>query len=255
MNYIQCLMRLAILLIAMAAGPTAFAASLKFCFVAWPPYTKVIGADPTGISIDIAKQAASLAGFEPSFQELPWKRCLAEADAGQYDAVIDTSRRDDGTQFLYPEHYSSTWTDGFWVNDKSPLTQYTSLEQFHGRSFGLVNGYSYPEEIKSNPHFSVDYSNNDEAALRKLAINRVDVVVTDIVSGIEILKNIGEKRVRYLKPVYAKEPLYFAFYRKNSIQRTLFDQELGKMLKDGSVDKVYLKHLNVTFAELQAGNQ
>lgn len=241
----------AVALLAMAGA--AKADTLKFCFVDWAPYTGTKSDQAVGISISVGRAAAATAGFESTFDSLPWKRCLVSVDDGAHDVVIDTSVRDDGTKFVYPKNFSSLWTDAFWVRADATWKDYANLDQFRGAVFGLVTGYNYPNELRHNPRFDVDESQNDLSNMRKLKLSRVDVVVADVINGIEMLKaNPDLAGIRYLTPAFTVKPLYFAFTAKRAEAMAKYDAGMAAILADGKVDSIYQEHTGKKFSVLKS---
>lgn len=70
----------------------------------WFPFSYAEASEAKGIHIDIARKALLDLGFQPSFTPLPWKRCLKEAETGQFDAIVSASYKAERAKSLkYPE--------------------------------------------------------------------------------------------------------------------------------------------------------
>ncbi|KAA3625938.1 MAG: hypothetical protein DWQ08_08660, partial [Proteobacteria bacterium] len=98
-------------------GDVLAQATLNFCFNAWPPYTYVEDGKAQGVSVEIAREAATRAGFAATFVELPWIRCLeAVRKDDRVDAVLDAARRPD---FIQGSTSTSVYTNTFWVREEA----------------------------------------------------------------------------------------------------------------------------------------
>ena len=88
------------LLLAAFSSPAARAEDsvVTFCFNDWPPYSQMVDGKPSGISVEILREAATRSGLRPPFVALPWNRCLQNVRGGMIDAVIDAGPREEFLQ-------------------------------------------------------------------------------------------------------------------------------------------------------------
>ena len=56
-----------------------------------------------------------------------------------------------------------------------------------GKKIGLVRGYSYPSSVVDNKNLYIDYSGDATISMKKLILNRIDVVLDDIEVGKEAI--------------------------------------------------------------------
>jgi len=139
--------------------------AIRFCFNDWPPYSYVRDGKDQGISVDILREAARRAGLEPSFTELPWKRCLALVEAGEFDAVMDAAQRD---EFLQGDVSPTIYTNTLWVRADDPATS-IDVDNLGGRSIGLISGYKYGEILDAcfnKPNVHKEYSKDDPTNIK-----------------------------------------------------------------------------------------
>ena len=219
--------------------------TVDFCFNAWPPYAALADGVAVGMSVDIIREAARRAGLEVRFHELPWKRCLHQVKVGELDAVIDAAAR---SEYLHGPTSFSAYTNTFWVREDDPATGF-ELDAFRGKTVGLVNGYSYPDELLVDPPFEIDYSVDDDMNLRKLVGGRVDAVVADMVGTLH-QKSERSLPVRPLKPFHSVDPLYPSFNAGRVELHRRIDVALDEMQRDGFIDRAYRQVLGATYSEL-----
>jgi polar amino acid transport system substrate-binding protein len=215
-------------------------AVVVFCYSSWPPYAHVRDGAMDGLSVRVLKEAALRAGLRAEFHDRPWKRCLNEVRHGRMDAVIDAAARDG---FLYGPTSFSTYTNTFWVRQDSTLQEFT-LDAFQGKLVGMVDGYAYPDALSKNPPFSVDFSVDEQTMLRKLATERVDAVVADLVSTTRNA-SMNKLAVRPLLPSHSVDRLYPSFHKNRRELHARIDAALRQMLDDGFIDAVYQELLGI----------
>jgi polar amino acid transport system substrate-binding protein len=232
------------------ASTAAWAAQkeVRLCFNDWPPYVFAKGETATGISIDVLREAARRVDLKITFQELPWKRCLAMVREGKLDGVLDAMHR---PEFLQGPASYSVYSNTFWVHDDSNL-QKLDFGALRGKTIGLVSGYEYPDSLVEDlkrAEVVVDYAVDDATNIRKLAFNRIDAIVADFASTVLFVKE-NNLKLRALSPTHSADKLYPSFNGGRLDIQQLIDRALGQMIADGFVDQVYRDHLGVGMDEL-----
>ncbi|WP_315979775.1 transporter substrate-binding domain-containing protein [Aliamphritea spongicola] len=78
------------------------------------PYTRMIDGQPGGITVDIMKAAAERAGFDISFRNLPWQRCIVMVQRGEYDFALDAVER---PGLIHGDHPNALYVQAFWLRE------------------------------------------------------------------------------------------------------------------------------------------
>lgn len=224
------------------------AADIKFCFEYWRPFSYLDDTGtPAGIQIDITSEALARAGFTASFEQLPYLRCMAQVEAGQYDAMLLTS---DEKTLVGSTEYSVLWQIGVIVHDAYPEAVFESLDDFSGRIIGVVDGYEYPEAIEAFEGWEREFAIDAETNVRKVAGQRIDLTIDDV-PWARWYANDNGLTVKVLDPLVAGYPQYAMWNERRDTLRALHDDALAAVLADGTVDRIYLDALGVTFQSQQ----
>lgn len=228
----------------------ADAGLVRFCFNDWPPYTTVRNGEAAGISVEILREAATRAGLDAVFTELPWNRCLKMVSDGELDAVIDAAVRDN---FLQGPTSVARYSNTFWVRDRDEARSFAP-DALKGRKLGLVDGYIYPPSLLSligEAEMEIEYAVDDATNVRKLVFGRVDVVVADIVAMTVFARDRGLS-IRPLQPSHSVDLLYPSFNPERGNLHRAIDASLAAMLDSGAIDRIYTEHASITFADVVA---
>lgn len=226
----------------------AEAAAIRFCFNQWSPYATVRNGEVVGISVEILREAAKQAGLVAVFTELPWNRCLKSVSDGEMDAVLDAAARDN---FLQGPTSVTRYSNTFWVREGDDAVSFT-LAVLRGRDLGLVDGYVYPPSLLSlieKAGTGIEYSIDDANNIRKLAFGRVDAIIGDLV-GTAVFAREHRFDVRPLHPSHSVDLLYHSFNMGRGHLHGRIDASLAKMLESGEIDRIYMKHVGFTFADI-----
>lgn len=160
---------------------------------------------PTGISVDMAREAFEQIGVEAEFiirQEGP--RALERAKQGEVDAILSISYSPDRESFLtYPEGFVTESDDEdvedfMWIseyvlfahNENVSLFEDLSLKQVEREDLtvGVIEGVSYDDRFWELDIEVVEAANEEEN-FTNLVDGDVDLVLSDV--------NIGEVNARY----------------------------------------------------------
>ncbi len=200
--------------------------------------------DLQGVTIDLIRQLEKKLNRTIQFDLIPWKRCMAMVERGDYDMAADAYFDEErATRFSYsaayftltPQIFFSTrrWPKGF------PATSTHQLDKFHGCG---VLGYSYA-------HYGVKASDLDlgakdhEQLIGKLMIDRCDYFFEEleIMIGFNLLGKhyledpaLGHQSIRD-----AREPsLYFMVSRSSKKDTELlinFDKAINDLKREGKI--------------------
>lgn len=236
------------LIAALVAAPAYAADAVRFCFVAWPPYTRIEGGQAHGISVEVLREAARRAGLAASFDEMPWRRCLTEVEIGNYDAAMDGARR---LEFIAGRHSYVTSHYGFFVRQDDAGRGGSDPAGFAERRVSLVQGWWYPEALTSLPGMDFERLDSEAGQLRSLAAGRQDAAYGDLVTMGAAARSLGlADAVRPLLPAHVSVSFYPLFNGGRADLAGRIDAALGAMLADGSIDGIYRAQLGRSFRDL-----
>jgi polar amino acid transport system substrate-binding protein len=89
---------------------------------------------------------------------------------------------------------------------------------------------------------------SDERLMDWLKNKRVDYVLTDLFAGPILAKNVGVN-ARALRPLAEVLPLYLTFNFSQGALAARYDKMIDEMIKDGTLDKIYLRYLPFDYNE------
>lgn len=225
----------------------AQADTIRICNTDWAPYASLQDGEVRGISVDIYTEALRRAGDHVIFTQMPWKRCLLKVKENEFHAAADSTNR---PGYLFGPTVTSIFAQNAWVQQDNPLQSYAGLKTLENQRVGLVSGYVYPDYITKNDRIMVDYANLDEINLKKLALGRMDMAISDLVNSQVIADRLG-LQIRPLTPVVSVNLLYPVFGPAFEEEQKRMDRALLTMQQDGTMDRIYLDHLNISFTELR----
>jgi polar amino acid transport system substrate-binding protein len=131
-----------------------------------------------GIALSIVRKAFELQGYTVEYTFMPWSRTLAEAKLGKWDGTAYWGRK--------PEHEAS-----FLISDNVLTEQWvyvyrnalkfnwSTLADLRPFRIALIQDYTYTPEIWAMAKagdLTVERLTNEQAALKMLLLDRVDIV-------------------------------------------------------------------------------
>lgn len=236
------------LIAALVAVPAPAAEVIRFCFVAWSPYTRVDSGQAQGISVEVLREAARRAGLAASFDEMPWRRCLTEVEIGNYDAAMDGARR---LEFIAGRHSYVTSHYGFFVRQDDARRGGSDPAGFAGRRISLVQGWWYPEALTGRPDLDFERLDSEAGQLRSLAAGRQDAAYGDLLTLGAAARALGlADAVRPLLPAHVSVSFYPLFNGARADLAGRIDGAIGAMFADGTIDGVYRARLGRSFRDL-----
>ena len=217
-----------------AAGPQAHK-DITLCADLWCPYNCAPGAPHPGFAVEIAQDVFANAGYHVTYQALGWARCIEDARAGRFTAIIGAIPSD-APDFIYPSQPIGISTDGYAVRKGDPF-QFTDEHSFDGRVLGTVRSYSFAGAAgayiaaHANDSRRIEFVSGDDALqknLAKLLAGRVDVVLDDenVLRNTVAEKGLDAKVTLVHGP--SVDPVFIAFSPADPAAKSL-----AHMLDDG----------------------
>lgn len=210
------------------------------------PFFMQQGGKYFGLSADTILEAGRRAGIQVELRKMPWRRLeseLAKRKIACAFALSHTPERDEYLDFgkvpLNPTDYV------VFVREESAVR---TLDDLKGKTIGIRAGVRIAEGIaqgNKEGRWNLSAVGTDAANFQKLALGRVDAVVTDLTGGLYTLKQIGMLGVRRLQPPLMHYDTYMVFPKgeHSAALAAAFDHALDKMRQDGTTERIMERYL------------
>jgi polar amino acid transport system substrate-binding protein len=222
------------------------AEKIKLSSLDWKPY---IGKSlkNEGYAAEVVKKAFEISDYRAQIDYFPWARTVEMAKSGKYDGY-------------FPEYYSKSLHENFLVSNpfpggplvffklKSKNISWSELEDLKGYNIGVVRGYVNTKEFDTADYLIKDPVKDDLTNLKKLAAERIDLMVADKFVGLYLIQ---KKMPRYINIIEAVEPvleqkdlfLCISKNAKDSVNKiNAFNKGLEKLKSNGELNKILKKH-------------
>ncbi|MES2949963.1 MAG: transporter substrate-binding domain-containing protein [Pseudomonadota bacterium] len=236
-------------MLALAACLHAHAADPQVVCVdaANPPFMSSVDGKAAGLYPALIASALQTAGVSAQLDARPWKRCIADIDAGTVGVGgiyknDERSKKYDFSEQIFVEKMAVYF-------NKAHAIDFTGVDKLMGKRVGVVRGWSYGDEFDKavkDGKITVDEVAADAQNFQKLAAGRVDAVLAIDEAGTAALKGgkfAGvEKSPRYL----FENPTFLAFSKgaKQTDVLTKFNKAIADMKKNGQLNKIATTELS-----------
>lgn len=173
------MLRFLLYLILLTAGKLthADAEMLRLATGELPPYATQ-GRTDQGVALAIVRAAFAKQGIAVQYTFLPWKRAQEEARIGKWDGTAywgKTAERE--RDFLLSDNVlTERWV---WLYRADMAFNWSHTEDLTPYQIAAIQHYTYTPEFHQmarDGKLQVDWSNDDQALLRKLIAGRADLV-------------------------------------------------------------------------------
>jgi polar amino acid transport system substrate-binding protein len=227
---------------------------LKIASPQFPPYVYAPDNDKiTGVAAEIVADVFQAMGISYENRIFPWARALHMLTEGESHALYTMMKnKQRAAIFYYPEEHllSSRWVFFIRRADAGTL-KFDSFDDLKGKRIGLQRDVKYTEALWEFVRSENNYQlvTFDRQNLKKLVANRVDYVVCEYITGMDLAKELGiENDVVALtgNPVEST-PLFIVFSPKKVDREFVdrFSDELKKF-KSGAKYAEILKKYNIS---------
>lgn len=198
-----------------------------------PPHSRP---GDTGFEDRIILEAFRRIGVPVRLVRLPSERALKNAeqgiDDGSYVRIAGLSAQYPNL-IMVPEPMSEFRFTAF---TRDPAITMATWDDLRARNVGLVTGWKLVEKnLGDAPHAS--RARDEEALFALLDKGRVEVVVSSLHSGEDIIRRHDYQNVRVLNPPLAVQPMYLYMHKKHAALVPLLDKALQHMRQDGSLKR------------------
>jgi len=196
-----------------------------------------------GFDFEVVTAAFERAGRQVRIDFTPWKRAMAEVEAGTAAGILSCAYRAQREDFVFYSDQISTSTDGVFHRSDFPAKEITSAYDLIGENVGAVPGYATHSrllDIGAKP-FGVP---DDLSGIRMLEVGRFDYLyngrqVTDF-----LIKQLGfGDRFRFA-PLEDK-PFFLCISKAYPAADRLladFNEGLAAVRADGTYGRIHAKY-------------
>lgn len=179
----------------------------------------LLPANPPGIAVDLANQAAEKIGVKIVWERLPGKRLLMDGRSGRIDAILMLSYSDERAQDLvYPMKNGQPdkarrigyLTYSLYHMQGSPVQWDGSRLQGITGSVGANTGYSVVDALKQMG-LVVEEAKETHQNFKKLMLKRVQAVAAQDIMADYLLRGGGFEGVEKITPQLSGKDYYTAF--------------------------------------------
>ena len=229
----------------------ARAAEVTLCADVWCPYNCQPNSRSPGLAVEIAQGVFGPAGDHVVYEELNWARCIEDARAGRFTAIIGAIHTD-APDFVFPATPIGVSGDAYAVRAGDPF-HFDGERSMSGRVLGVIRSYTFSGSIgayvaEHGTDGRVEFVSGSGALrknLEKLVAGRVDVVLDDENVLRDAVADLGlDRRVR-LDRGPNRTPIYIAFSPApvpgGVLPRTLvrmFDEGMGRLRASGQLARI-----------------
>ena len=179
------------------------------------------------------------------FQGFPNKEALMVAARGEVDG---TNMRIAGLQKKHPDLVlvpTPFVILKFRVFTQRDLPDFATLKDLQDQRIGIVNGVIVAERLTQDMK-PVKYKDVRSLYLA-LMVDNVDIAVaTDLIGGLELIRNFSGSPIRAVGPPLRVVELHHYLHRRNEELVARLDTEIASLRKTGELDRLYgeaFKHI------------
>lgn len=250
--------RLFWILLLVCLSPLALGERLRLVTDDWAPYVFQHNGQPRGIDYEVASQVFARLGVEVEWQFLPWKRCLAMAEQGLADGILDIFQTDARQPYMVYGSEPMSEVEFVLFQSRTRRHAVTHLDDLAGLTVGTSPGYAYGKAFTEASHFKREAAPTHEANFGKLVLGRIDLVITDRRVGHYLLRQLGlQQQVEELPLVISRQAQYLGLVRKPGREAlaVAFAQELQRFKQEPAYAAISNRYTSDTGNILNAVEQ
>lgn len=224
--------------------------TIKIATLDYPPFIYQDGNTKKGILFEIVMEAFKRLNVNVDIEFYPIARGLKMVEDGRVDAYFSLKQTPErNATLLFTSKplvqqkfviFSLIDKEIYYKGEVSDLAIY-SIGVGCNTSYGPIFDTAVSDGVLKN----IDCAQSFELNVRKLLAGRTDIIINSLDVGYELLIKMGkEKLVKSLEPPIEVLNSYLAFTRVRdySALADAFDNVLGEMIKDGTVNNIKSKY-------------
>ncbi|WP_120497147.1 ABC transporter substrate-binding protein [Kiloniella sp. EL199] len=187
----------------------------------------------------VLEKIYSRIGYNVSFADYPGRESLENANAGITDGE---NMRRAGLESEYPNLIQLAYPHvdlSFRIYTNREKGFLTTVDSWKNKRIGIEEGVLISEEVTKGLNPSLYSSVGD--MFKQLDAGNVDVVIaTDLIGGLEVLKNFKGKNIRTHGPALKVVSLFHYLHKRHADLVPVLNKEIELLRKNGELDKLYL---------------
>jgi L-cystine transport system substrate-binding protein len=192
----------------------------------------------TGFEIDLANALAARMGVKAQFQPAPFAGLLASLDVGRTDVVIDqiTITAERRKKYGFSQPYSISGIQ--MIVRRGDERRIHGPADLTGRRVGVGLGTNYEQWLRANqPKAIIVTYDDDPTKYQDLRLGRIDVVLNDRLTAIDMMRRTGGVFVG-AGPPFARQEMGVAVRKDQPDLLADLDQALAQMRADGELVRI-----------------
>lgn len=233
----------------------SFADCKKEVIIGWEPYEPFQNKDLSGLDFDIMKSVLDKMGCKYKFVEKPWKRVLAEMEAGTIHMAGSASKTPEREKFaFFSDSYVKTNSVIFTRKGDAQgikIQKLIDLASIPNFKLGVTRAYEYGtdySEAMKNPKFKAitEEADDETMNLKKLVQKRFNAGVFNEFTAKAIAKNEKVMDQIEVHPyIVSADDAYMMISKKGQDEAFVkdFNFKLADIKKSGEYQKILDKYL------------
>lgn len=215
----------------------------------YEPFIVQEGATLRGIDFDVVAEICRRLDIKVTFKLLPWTRLeqyMRQGDEQCVVAYFETPERLEFMDFMNVPIHITAYT--VFVQAGFARTFYR-IEDLEGMIIGVNRGFKTTPEfdamVKSG-RLRVEEVTEDAQSFQKLALGRIDGVLTNYHVGMYTIKKLGlEGVIKPLFPPLSSTSCYLTFSKKSGLAYLIpaFDAALFEIMIDGTYQRIFNRYV------------
>jgi len=200
-----------------------------------------------GFVTHIVTEAFSMEGVKVNYHFCPWPRAMSFTKLGRTIASSAWYMTEERAKDFYFSDPLFLEQQVFFHLKETPF-DWKNMTDLKGKRIGAMIGYFYGEEFKKaedSKQMTVDRISSDELNFKKLLAGRVNLIVTSLFVGKNILRNKFStnlaSKITYHPQSVNDGPLHLIFCKnaKGLKWKAIFNRGLAKLKSIGKLDQIY----------------
>lgn len=213
----------------------------------WCPVNCAPGAERPGIFIELATQIFAEAGIQVEYRVTNWARAVQDVRSGRANALVGAGVRD-APDFMFGKQSPGISRNCFYARPGTSW-RYTGLDSLAQIRLGVINGYSYGQEL--DDYISRHQRDQERLQLaageqalalnvRKVELGRLDALLENTwIMAMYQDRNDDQGKLLEVGCRVPDVPIYIAFspvLPASARYRDIFDDGVQRYRQDGRLD-------------------
>ena len=230
--------------------------TLTFCYDPYPPFTiGTEGAPSGGLKVRLLEAVvAEIDRLSANVILLPWKRCQAQAKAGEVDGILPLFANPERETYLAFTDGTFEETSQFWFSHAAfpqGLDWDGGFDSLAHLSLGMLNGSFINQQMEAafSTRGDILHARDVQSLLELLLENRVDLVATDSIVARHILLQRGwQNQIGAIERPIDRRKSRFGLSRITGADRYLarFNAAIAQLEQQGRINAILRSEIGQT---------